>query len=283
MAATLYSVKAGAGGSDLRPLQTTTRKTVLRLAPGQWTATVIGVGLAEEVISFGADTVRIALAVGAPLKADAKMTQKASGDESADIARKLPRPSVRFTVKAGATTMISAAAVLDRGTPPEMLTEIRNQLLEKVPDGATPVAIAAMLGGAFADLGIALAVAAFTKAADSIIKHMFGRDAILLGARPIKGAASGATSARLCLTQLPDPRAVNVGHVPGPNDYRVTASGALIETQRQQAIGREEVPEHPGHIPSVESYLVVQLTRQAAASTPVVKPEAAPDAAPEAG
>lgn len=262
MAGSFYLVDPVPGPAALCALSARDAATPIRLAPGAWTARVIGVGLAEEVIAFGGDMVRIGLATGKPIKADAKMAQKAAGDEAGDIARRLPRPRVAFSLPAGASTKVSAALVFDRGTPPELLAEFKKQLLGKVPDGSVPIIVASALGGAFADLGIALAVAGFTLAADAIIESMFGRDVILRGAIPVVAAPDGETDLRVCLTALPDPVAINVGHIPGPSDYGVGPDGALFETQRGQAIGRPESADHPGHVASVESHLIVELRRR---------------------
>lgn len=262
MAGDFFRVTPDRGPSGLAPLAARDPKAAIALAPGKWRAQVLSVGLAEEVVSFGADTVRIAIASGAPIKADAKMVHKAEGDEVGVIASRLPRPTVDFELPAGATTRLSTALVFDRGTPPEMLDEFKRQLLAKLPDGSVPVMVASALGGAFADLGIALAVAGFTLAADAIIESMFGRAVILRGAVPVTAQADGRTQARLCLTALPDPRAINVGRVPGPDDYLVGPQGRLFETRRGQAFGVEDSPDHPGHVPSVETHLVVELTRR---------------------
>lgn len=261
MAGDVYLVDPAAGAQALCALQARDAKAPLALKPGRWTARVIAVGLAEETIAFSGDRVRIGLASGEPIAVDGKMAETAAGDETVDIARRLPKPSVAFDLAPGGGTRVSAAMVFDRGTKPEIIAEFKQQILGKVPDGSVPIIVASALAGAFADLGIALAVAGFTMAADALIESMFGRAVIIRGVLPVQAADDGAEVARICLTRLPDPAAINVGHRPGPRDYKVAPDGALYETARGQAIGRAESVDHPGHIPSVETHVVLELRR----------------------
>jgi hypothetical protein len=227
----------------------------LPLAPGPWRARLTRIGLEDEIIAGSSDILRAAVAAGDKNTS----TQSLRGSETRVLAAGLPVFELAFDVPADGKLPLAVSLVLDRGEAPEMIEEFRSQIIAKAPAGTTPAIVTAALTAAFPDIAIAVAVASFVTAADRILTATFGKHTAL--ARPLDLVpTAGASQPRtLCLTHLPDPGSINVGHVPRPADFGLSADGHLIETRRDREL--LEASSHEGYVVAQRSYAVLELTQ----------------------
>ena len=245
--------RVAATQADVRPL--VERCKALPLAPGPWKARLTRCGLAGEIVVGSTDVLRAGLAFGDQHKS----TQAVKGAETAALATALPVVELAFTVPNEGKVPLAGSLVMDRGKTPELIDEFRAQVIAKAPAGTTSAVVTAALTGVLPDIAIAVAVGCFVLAAEKILGSLFGDCTVVANAVDLVPTPGATGAVTLCLTELVNPSAINVGQKPGLADFGLSAEG-FIETRRDELdVAPEALAAIEGYVKARRPYALLEL------------------------